>query len=88
MKLFFSVLLGISSLFLYGVLPRMVVSLKVDKIFKKKLNWFYLFLLIILTIPYVSLESVAVILFYFFDFFYRTGKKIREYLYFMRCIYF
>ena len=82
MKLFFSVLLGISSLFLYGVLPRMVVSLKVDKIFKKKLNWFYLFLLIILTIPYVSLESVAVILFYFLIFFIELKKDKRVSLFY------
>ncbi len=82
MKLFFSVLLGISSLFLYGVLPRMVISLKVDKIFKKKLNWFYLFLLIILTIPYVSLESVAVILFYFLIFFIELKKDKRVSLFY------
>ena len=82
MKLFFSILLGISSLFLYGVLPRMVISLKVDKIFKKKLNWFYLFLLIILTIPYVSLESVAVILFYFLIFFIELKKDKRVSLFY------
>lgn len=87
MKWYFFALLGISSLFLSAILPRIVVGLKIDKIFKQKRNILYLLLIMILSLSYIPLESVAVIFFYFWIFFIEL-KKVREYLCFVLCIYF
>ncbi len=77
MKWYFFALLGISSLFLSAILPRIVVGLKIDKIFKQKRNILYLLLIMILSLSYIPLESVAVIFFYFWIFFIELKKSKR-----------
>lgn len=60
-------LIAVIAYFLIVVSSRIIIGIKIDKIFKQKRNWIYLSLMIF-TFTYIfsAFEGIASIIFYFF----------------------
>ena len=69
-------LIAVIAYFLIVVSSRIIIGIKIDKIFKQKRNWIYLSLMIF-TFTYIfsAFEGIASIIFYFFIFLIKLKKN-------------